>query len=134
MFFQTEIIGHLGQDAKLGERQNNRLPINFSIAHSYRFTDKETGEVRERTTWLDTTYWVEADKTGLLQYLKKGTLVFASGEVNARAWADSRTGEQRAGLSLAARTVRLLKSTAEVQAATATQEKSVAEITEDLPF
>lgn len=74
------VIGHLGQDATVGS-VNGRTVINFTIAHSEKFKNKD-GVEETNTIWLSCAYWTE--KTNLALYLKKGTQVYLEGKPEAK--------------------------------------------------
>jgi single-strand DNA-binding protein len=70
-------IGNLGKDAEVKEVGGSKV-INFSIAVKEGYGDKAT------TLWVDCAKWGE--KTGIADYLKKGTKVAVSGSVSIRKW------------------------------------------------
>jgi single-strand DNA-binding protein len=66
--------GRVGADAEMRTTQNGQKLVNFRVAVKRGFGD------REKTDWVDCTYWGErAAKVG--QYIKKGNLLVISGEV-----------------------------------------------------
>lgn len=92
--FYTIAVGYLGQDAKINHTtNNNKSAINFSIAHTEKYQDKEV------TTWIECTLWREADKAAVMQYLKKGSRVIVRGPVKAKAYQNG-AGELVASLQL----------------------------------
>jgi single-strand DNA-binding protein len=99
------LIGNLGKDCVVNN-PNGRTVINFNVAHSERYTDA-SGTQRERTIWVDCSYWTE--KTAVAQYLKKGQQVYVEGQPDVRAYktADGRDG---ASLTLRVAQVQLLGS------------------------
>ena len=105
MFSKTIIVGHLGRDPELRYTSGGQSVCSFSVATSRSWTD-QSGQPQEKTTWFRVTAW---GKLGELcnQYLTKGRLVLAEGEVDASAWS-AQTGEPRASLELTARNVRFL--------------------------
>ena len=105
MFSKTIIVGHLGRDPELRYTSGGQPVCSFSVATSRSWTD-QSGQPQEKTTWFRVTAW---GKLGELcnQYLTKGRLVLAEGEVDASAWS-AQTGEPRASLELTARNVRFL--------------------------
>lgn len=71
------IIGRLGKDAEV-KTVSGKNVINFSVAIDTGFGD------RKETLWIDCAKWGE--KTGVAQYLLKGTQVALTGEVGLRKW------------------------------------------------
>lgn len=72
---KAQLIGYVGKDAVVSD-YNGRKVINFNVAHSEKYKDAQ-GVQHERTTWVSCGYWT--DKTGVAQYLRKGTLVYVEG-------------------------------------------------------
>jgi single-strand DNA-binding protein len=100
------IIGHLGQDATVNE-VNGRKVINFSVAHSEKYKNKDGAEVN-RTTWASCAYWTE--KVNLGMYLKKGTQVYIDGYPEAKTYRNSNTNEVMPQLSVRVASLQLLSS------------------------
>lgn len=80
---RLEVIGHLGQDAVVKDLGSNQV-INFSVAVSESYTNKQTNEKVVNTVWFECAKW--GINTSVAQYLKKGTQVYVSGKPNNRAW------------------------------------------------
>lgn len=118
------IAGHLGKDATLSKEVNGQVAINFSVAHTVKWTDKNNVK-KERTTWVECAYWRKKEETdpALAQYLKKGTSVVVIGEPDARAWVNDNTGELRANLTLRVDDLQLMGQPK--PKATASQERTV---------
>jgi single-strand DNA-binding protein len=70
MVLQLELIGYIGQDARLSD-VNGKKVLNFSVAHSERFKNKD-GVETEKTTFVECSLW---DKEKVAPYLTKGSLV-----------------------------------------------------------
>lgn len=83
-------VGHLGKDA-ITNLVNGKNVINFTVAHSEKFKT-QTGETKEKTTWLDCAYWT--DRIAIAPYLKKGTQVYIEGQPEIRTFqkSDGTTG------------------------------------------
>ena len=100
---KTEIIGHLGQNAKIND-VNGKSVINFSIADTIKYKDSN-GEQIKRTTWVNCQFW--NDNTKIADYLTKGRLVYVEGYPNVRIFEDSNK-EMKAALNLKVNTLQLL--------------------------
>ena len=83
--FKVEVIGNLGQDAKVVENGGKKF-VSFSVAHSKKWRDNQ-GVDHEETEWFGCT--LNGDGGGLLQYLKAGKQVFVRGDGKLRTWEDS---------------------------------------------
>src|SRR5690606_22886599 len=80
---KTIIMGRIGRDAESKE-VNGRTVINFPLAHSEKWKDKNTGEVKERTRWYECARWAKSN--ALTQYLTKGTELIVEGVSESRAY------------------------------------------------
>jgi len=79
------LIGNLGRDPELRYTPDGTPVCNFSIATSDKWTDKATGERRERTEWHRIVAWRKlAEICG--EYLAKGRQVYIEGKLQTRAW------------------------------------------------
>lgn len=94
---QTILIGNLGADAVLKEINGKKF-ISFRVAHSERKQDK--------VTWVSVLRYAENNQA-ILPYLTKGTQVFVSGEISARAY-QNHAGEIVPDLSIMAEKIQLL--------------------------
>lgn len=82
---EIQIIGRIGKDAEVKDFNNNQV-INFSVAVSEKYTNKQTGEITNNTTWFECAKW--GNNTSVAQYIKKGGQIFVKGKINNRAWLD----------------------------------------------
>ena len=82
------IIGRLGKDPIISNFQNGSKIATFTVATSERWTDKATGEKKERTEWhnISVTSPVLADFAE--RYLQKGQQVYVEGRLQTREWTD----------------------------------------------
>ena len=103
---QTIIVGNLGNDPELKYMQSGTAVCNFRVAVNERWRDRQTNEMRERTTWYRVAVWgnqAESCNT----YLAKGRQVLVSGNVSVNAYINN-NGEAAASLELTARNVQFL--------------------------
>lgn len=98
------VIGNLGADAERKET-NGRPFVSFRVAHTERRTNRETGEVTERTEWLSCS--LDGDGGRLLPYLKRGVKVFVAGDCRLKTYRSSRDGLAYAGMDLFVRSLEL---------------------------
>lgn len=108
MYQQLTIVGNVGRDPELRYTQGGVAVCDFSVATNERWTDKDTNEQREKTTWFKVSCWRGLAET-CNEYLTKGRQVMVVGTVDASAWTGN-DGEPRATLELTARTVQFLGS------------------------
>lgn len=95
---QTIIIGNVGRDPELKYLPSGDAVCNFSVAVSSQWTDKSTGEKREKTNWYSVSSFGKPAEI-LAKYVKKGSQIMLEGTVSARAYTGS-DGELRASLDL----------------------------------
>ena len=88
------LIGNLGKSPEVRTFQDGGKVCNFSIATSERWTDKKSGEKRERTEWHAVTIFVEGLIGVAKQYLHKGSKVYIEGQLETRKWQD-KSGNDR---------------------------------------
>ena len=79
---KMQIIGFIGQDATVNN-VNGKSVINFSVAHSEKYKNKDGVEVN-KSTWASCAYWT--DKINVAMYLKKGTQVYLEGVPEAKTY------------------------------------------------
>lgn len=94
---QAIIIGNLGADAEVKTTGNGNQFVSFRVAHTERFTDKSTGEIREKTEWISCT--MNGNGGNVLQHLKSGTKVYIQGSIQTKLYVSSRDGKQYAGIN-----------------------------------
>ena len=82
---KIQVIGRIGKDAEVKDFGNSQV-INFSVAVSEKYTNKQTGEITTNTTWFECAKW--GNNTSIAQYIKKGGQIFVEGKINNRAWVD----------------------------------------------
>jgi len=79
------IIGNLGRDPDVKYLADGTAVANFSLATSENWTDKATGEKREKTEWHNVVAWRRlAEICG--QYLQKGKQVYIEGSLYTEEW------------------------------------------------
>ena len=101
---QTTAIGYLGNDAVL-KTVNEKSVINFSIAHTEKYKNKD-GTTVEKTTWVECSMW---DAENVAKYLQKGTQVYIQGTPESRAYT-SKEGELKSTLHVRVQNLQLLGS------------------------
>jgi single-strand DNA-binding protein len=86
------LIGHLGADPEVRVLPSGGKVANFSVATSERWTDKNSGEKKEKTEWHRVVVFGNSEGGGLAgiaeKYLKKGSAVYLEGSLATRKWTD----------------------------------------------
>lgn len=100
------LVGHLGKSPEL-RLAGGRPFCVLSVATSRRWTDRASGERRERTEWHNVEVWGElAEQCG--QHLATGRLVYVEGRIETERWSDRATGQERHRVKIVASAVRFL--------------------------
>jgi single-strand DNA-binding protein len=81
------LVGHLGKDPESRTIPNGNTVTNFSIATSEKWTDKETGEKKEKTEWHNIVCWGRVGEIAA-KYLNKGSLVYVDGKLETQKYED----------------------------------------------
>jgi single-strand DNA-binding protein len=112
---KLQVIGHLGQDATVNT-VNGKTVINFSVAHSEKYKNKDGVEVN-KSIWVSAAYWT--DRINVSMYLKKGTQVYVEGVPEAKTYTN-KNNETLPQLNVRVISLSLLSSS---KPATATNEE-----------
>ena len=99
------LVGNLGQDPEIRTFQSGGKIANLRIATSEQWSDKNSGERRERTEWHTVVIHSEPLVRVAEQYLKKGSKVYVEGQLETRKWQDQ-SGAARYSTEVALRPFR----------------------------
>ena len=88
------LIGNLGKDPDIRTTQNGSRIVSFGVATSDSWTDRQSGERRERTEWHKVVIFNEHIGDVAERYLRKGRKVFVEGVLRTRKWTDQ-AGQDR---------------------------------------
>lgn len=91
---RISLIGNLGQDPERRSFQNGGSIVTFTLATSESWTDKNSGERRDNTTWHNVVVRNEKLADLAEKYLRKGSKVFLEGQIQGRKYTD-RDGNER---------------------------------------
>lgn len=91
---KVTLIGNLGKDPEVRTFQNGGKVCNITVATSDKWTDKQSGERRERTEWHTVVLFSEHAVRYAEQYLRKGAKVYVEGKLETRKWQDQ-SGQDR---------------------------------------
>lgn len=101
---QLIIVGNLGADAVVKEANGKKF-VSFNVAHTERWTDDQ-GVIHDTTQWVGCA--LSGNGGNLLQYLRKGTNVYAIGRVKTRVYSSEQARGFVAGLDLSVQHIELL--------------------------
>ncbi|MDA0306606.1 MAG: single-stranded DNA-binding protein [Proteobacteria bacterium] len=80
------LVGNLGRDPEVRFSQNGTKIVNFSVATSESWKDKQTGERKEKTEWHRVVLFNDHLADIAEKYLKKGSKVYIEGALQTRKW------------------------------------------------
>jgi single-strand DNA-binding protein len=86
---KVTLIGNLGKDPEVRKMQSGDSVVNFTIATSESWRDKNSGERKEKTEWHNIVVFNEGIAKVAEQYLKKGMKVYVEGALQTRSWEDN---------------------------------------------
>jgi single-strand DNA-binding protein len=126
-------IGNLGKDPETKYLPSGAAVCNFSIAVSENWKDKQTGEQKERTEWINVEVWGNSAEA-CQKYLNKGSQCYIEGKLQTDMW--EKDGEKKYRTKVRADSVQFLgsagagKRNASAPAAPAADQK----FDDDIPF
>jgi single-strand DNA-binding protein len=104
------LVGNLGRDPETRYMPDGAAITNASLATTYGWTDKASGEKKEETEWHRIVFRGRlAEIAG--EYLKKGSQVYVEGRLRTRKWQD-KEGHDRYTTEIMADTMQMLGSRA----------------------
>lgn len=96
------LIGYVARDGEVKHLQNNAV-VNFTVATTESWKDKQSGEWKEKTEWNRCVGWgYLADKA-----LAKGTLVYVEGKLETRKYESD--GVEKYATEIIAQKIDILK-------------------------
>lgn len=88
------VIGNLGADPEVRDLPSGQKVANLRVATSEQWTDRTSGEKRERTEWHTVSVFDQNAAQYAQNYLRKGNKVYVEGRVETRKW-QAQSGEDR---------------------------------------
>jgi len=90
---RVQIIGNLGRDPEIRATSSGDKMANLSVAVTDRWTDRSSGERRERTEWIRCVAFGQLADI-MERFLRKGSKIYAEGRLQTRRWQDQ-SGQDR---------------------------------------
>jgi single-strand DNA-binding protein len=87
------LIGNLGRDPEVRTTQSGTKVANLSLATSENWKDKNSGERKEKTEWHRVVIFGNLADIAE-KYLRKGSKVYISGQLQTRKWTDQ-SGQEK---------------------------------------
>jgi len=91
---QVTLLGNLTRDPVLKYTPQGTAVINFSIATSRSYKDKQTDGWKEISEFTNVVFWGKSAEI-IGQYCNKGSKLFVQGRLQTRSWDDKETGTKR---------------------------------------
>jgi single-strand DNA-binding protein len=88
------LVGRLGKDPESKSFANGGTVVQFTMATSETWRDKQSGERKEKTEWHNIVIRNENIGRIATQYLRKGSEVYIEGSIATRKWQDQ-SGQDR---------------------------------------
>ena len=88
------LIGNLGRDPEVRYSQDGNKIVNISLATSESWTDRGSGERREKTEWHRVVIFNDRLSEIAEKYLNKGSKVYLEGQLQTRKWTGN-DGQER---------------------------------------
>jgi single-strand DNA-binding protein len=82
------LIGNLGKDPEVRMTQAGSKIVSFTLATSETWSDRASGERKERTEWHRVVVFNEAIADIAERFLTKGAKVYVEGQLQTRKWTD----------------------------------------------
>ncbi len=113
MYQKIVVVGNLGGDPEMRYLPDGTAVTNFSMATNRSWTDKQTGQPTDETTWFRVSVFGRQAET-VNQYLAKGRMALVEGRMRPdpatggpRLWT-GQDGATRASYEITAETVRFI--------------------------
>ena len=88
------LVGNLGKDPEVRNTQAGGKIVSFSLATSESWTDKASGERKEKTEWHRIVVFNERIADVAERFLTKGRKVYIEGSLQTRKWTDQ-SGQEK---------------------------------------
>ncbi len=85
---RVTLVGNVGKDPESKSFSNGGKVVNFSIATSESWKDKQSGERKEKTEWHNVAVFQDGLVGIIEQYVKKGSKLLVEGKLQTRKWQD----------------------------------------------
>jgi single-strand DNA-binding protein len=89
------LVGNVGKDPEVKTFPSGGKIVEFSVATSERWTDKQSGEKKEKTEWHKVVVKNNDSLAKVVEnYVRKGSKVYVEGKIETREWQDQ-SGQKR---------------------------------------
>jgi len=88
------LIGNIGKEPELRFMPSGNAVLNFSMAMTVKLADRDNGEIKEVTEWVDISVFGKLAET-MNNYLTTGKAVYVEGHLHTRSWESEAAGGQK---------------------------------------
>lgn len=88
------LVGNLAADPEVRRLQSGDPVVNFRMATSESWRDKNSGERKEKTEWHSVVVFNDGLAKVAEQYLRKGMKVYVEGALQTRKWQDAQGNDK----------------------------------------
>lgn len=88
------LVGNVGKDPEVRRMTSGAPVVSMSIATSERWSDKASGEKKEKTEWHRVVIFNEHIAKVAEQYVRKGSKIYLEGALQTRKWTDKDGAEK----------------------------------------
>ena len=88
------LVGNLGKDPEVRRLNSGDQVVNFTLATSESWRDKNSGERKEKTEWHNVVIFNGNLGKVVEQYCKKGSKVYVEGQLQTRKWQDKDSADR----------------------------------------
>jgi single-strand DNA-binding protein len=88
------LVGNLGADPESRSMPSGDEVVNLRVATSETWTDRSSGERKEKTEWHRVAIFNQNLAKVAKNYLRKGSKVYLEGQIQTRKWTDQ-SGQER---------------------------------------
>lgn len=88
MLNKVTLIGNLGRDPETRYTQSGDPIVNLAVATTEKWTDKASGERKEKTEWNRVVIFNPRLAAVAEKHLRKGSKVYLEGQLQTRKWTD----------------------------------------------
>ena len=135
MFQKLTAVGRLGKDPEVRHSANGAAIANFSIACSEKRKDKDTGELKEDTEWINCVAFNRLAEI-VQEWVTKGSLILIEGKLKTRKYTD-KNGIERQSTEVILSEMKMLGSSRATSESKQTQTKpkdTFEQYDDDIPF
>jgi len=91
---KVQLIGNLGRDPEIRSTQSGVKIASLTLATTESWTDKHSGERKERTEWHRIVVFGDGLVGVIERYLRKSSKVYVEGSLKTRKWTDQQNQDR----------------------------------------